>query len=428
MDLTRPSIPVILPELLAPGGSMDKCRIALLYGADAVYLAGKDFGLRGFAHNLNNEELARAVFLAHLHRKKIYVTVNIFARQSDLDKLPDYLTYLGELGVDALIVSDPGVLLLARKYAGSVPIHLSTQANTTNSLSVKFWRDSGISRINLARELSYPEIAEIAEAANKEQMELEVFVHGSMCMSYSGRCLMSAFLNHRSANSGYCTQPCRWPYSLVEEKRPGEYFPVMEDSRGTYIFNSRDLCLIAHIGELAALGIRSFKIEGRMKGALYLASVTRAYRQAIDRCEGGPANYRVESDWTRDLLSISHRPYTSGFLFENSITPDAGIETDISYLQSHTLAGIVREFPDRNPAGMVCLEARSRLKAGQVLEFLFPDGSSRYHALDLFTDVYGNALQEAHPNKWITFPIEFPVLNRQVVRTAGASNGKTGIS
>ncbi|MEN6441808.1 MAG: U32 family peptidase [Syntrophobacter sp.] len=428
MDQTRPGLPVILPELLAPGGSLEKCRIALLYGADAVYLAGKDFGLRGYAHNLDTEELAQAVFLAHLHGKKVYVTVNVFARQADLDRLPDYLRYLRELGADALIVSDPGVLLLAGKYAAGIPIHLSTQANTTNSMSLKFWRDQGISRINLARELSFTEVADIAEAAAGEQIELEVFVHGSMCMSYSGRCLISAYLNRRSANSGYCTQPCRWSYSLVEEKRPGEYFPVMEDARGTYIFNSRDLCLIEHIGRLAALGIRSFKIEGRMKGALYLASVTRAYRQAIDGCSRGWDNYRVDASWMRDLLEISHRPYTNGFLFEDPSVPDASIETGISYLQSHTLAGIVREFPDRDSSGKVCLEARSRLKIGQKLEFLFPDGSSRYQVLDHFADVCGNKLMEAHPNKWITFSAEFPVLKQQVVRTPGAPNGQAGIS
>ncbi len=428
MNQTRPSLPVILPELLAPGGNLDKCRIALLYGADAVYLAGKDFGLRGFAHNLDTEELARAVFLAHMHAKKVYVTVNIFARQADLAALPDYLEYLRELEVDALIVSDPGVLLLARKYAADIPLHLSTQANTTNSMSLRFWRDQGISRINLARELSFTEVAEIAEAAARERIELEVFVHGSMCMSYSGRCLMSAFLNRRSANSGYCTQPCRWSYSLVEEKRPGEFFPVTEDPRGTYIFNSRDLCLIEHIGQLAALGIRSFKIEGRMKGALYLASATRAYRQAIDRCSGGYENYRVDAAWMKDLLRISHRPYTNGFLFEDPDAPDASIETDISYVQSHTLAGIVRMHPDRNSSGTVCMEARSRLKTGQELEFLFPDGSSRYHSLDLLTDLAGNRLMEAHPNRWITFPAEFPVFEQQVVRTPSPSNGRAGIS
>ena len=258
------------PELLSPGGSLEKLRIAFLYGADAVYASGKDFGLRGFAHNLDTEELAAATVISHLLGKKIYITVNIFARQPDLKKIPPYLEYLQELKVDALIISDPGVVLLARKYAPEIPIHLSTQANTTNSSSVEFWVEQGVRRINLARELSFREIAEIAK---KSKAEIEIFVHGAMCMSYSGRCLMSAFLNppgpplekgeanpprpalqkggNRSANSGFCTQPCRWSWGLVEEKRPGEVFPVQQDGRGTYIFNSKDLCLLEEIGELA---------------------------------------------------------------------------------------------------------------------------------------------------------------------------------
>ena len=254
------------PELLSPGGSLEKLRIAFLYGADAVYASGKDFGLRGFASNLDAEELAVASRIAHGCGKKLYVTVNIFARGSDLDKIPAYLEYLQELQVDALIISDPGVLLLARKYAPHVAVHLSTQANTTNALSVKFWQEQGVRRINPARELSFAEIAEIVKSS---EAEIEIFVHGAMCMSYSGRCLMSGFLNapkpleakdgtarpyivNRSANSGFCTQPCRWSWGLVEETRPGEFFPVEQDSRGSYILNSKDLCLLEEIGSYGA--------------------------------------------------------------------------------------------------------------------------------------------------------------------------------
>ncbi len=352
-------------ELLSPGGSLEKLRIALLYGADAVYASGKDFGLRGFAHNLDTEELAAASLIAHRLGKKIYITVNIFARQPDLKKISPYLEYLQELKVDALIISDPGVLLLARKYAPQIPIHLSTQANTTNSSSVQFWQEQGVRRINLARELSFPEIAEIAK---KSKIEIEMFVQGAMCMSYSGRCLMSSFLNpprpplkkggennpvrpplqkglNRSANSGFCTQPCRWSWGLVEEKRPGEFFPVEQDSRGTYIFNSKDLCLLEEIGALARIGIDSFKIEGRMKGALYLASVTRAYRQAIDRCVDRRTAYRVEPDWIEDLQRVSHRPYTKGNLFGNAQMRKSDVETEIAYVQTHALAGICTPLP-----------------------------------------------------------------------------------
>ncbi len=441
------------PELLSPGGSLEKLRIAFLYGADAVYASGKDFGLRGFAHNLDTEDLAAASFIAHRHDKKIYVAVNIFARQPDLKKIPPYLEYLQELKVDALIISDPGVLLLARKYAPEIPIHLSTQANTTNSSSVEFWQEQGVRRINLARELSFREIAEIA---GESKAEIEMFVHGAMCMSYSGRCLMSAFLNppgpslgnggensavhhrrsvNRSANSGFCTQPCRWSWGLVEEKRPGEVFPVQQDALGTYVFNSKDLCLLEEIGALARLGIDSFKIEGRMKGPLYVASVTRAYRQAIDRwaCYGGwksgdggrETEYRAEQNWIEDLQKVSHRPYTKGNLFESAQTQTSNVETRISYLQTHTLAGLVRPRPDGDSmsadlgaGGKIFVEVRSRLVRGRRLEFLYPDGSSGSHFLDSFEDINGNRLSEAHPNKWIRFCIDFPVFPLQAVRVS----------
>ncbi len=445
------------PELLSPGGSLEKLRIAFLYGADAVYASGKDFGLRGFAHNLDTEELAEASLIAHRLDKKIYVAVNIFVRQPDLEKIPQYLEYLQELKVDALIISDPGVLLLARKYAPEIPIHLSTQANTTNSSSVAFWQEQGVRRVNLARELSFREMAEIA---GKSKAEIEIFVHGAMCMSYSGRCLMSAFLNHlpgpsekageknpprprrsvnRSANSGFCTQPCRWSWGLVEEKRPGEFFPVQQDSRGTYVFNSKDLCLLEEIDALARIGIDSFKIEGRMKGPLYVASVTRAYRQAIDRCAerrtayrgrkpeagGRKTEYRVEPNWIEDLQKVSHRPYTKGNLFESAQTQKADVETRISYLQTHTLAGLVRHRPDCDsmPAdlgagGKIFFEARSRLVPGRRLEFLYPDGSSASHFLDSFEDINGNRLSEAHPNRWIRFCVDFPVFAFQTVRVS----------
>lgn len=417
MDQIVRTLPVNSPELLAPGGSIEKCRIALLYGADAVYAAGQDFGLRGFAPNLDTEELAEAVFYAHLQGRKIYVTVNIFARQADLKRLPAYLEYLAYLGVDGLIISDPGVLLLARRHAPRIPIHLSTQANTTNASSVKFWHDQGVSRINLARELELSELAEIAEAAAEEHVEIEMFVHGSMCMSYSGRCLMSAFLNNRSANSGYCTQPCRWSYRLVEEKRPGEYFPVMEDQRGTYILNSKDLCLLEYLDRLTAIGIRSFKIEGRMKGALYLAGVTRSYRQALDRCVKSPGTFRVESAWLEDLHSLSHRPYTTGMLFQTGALPDAKVEGRVAYVRSHTLAGIVRADPEGNFPGQALVQVRSRLTPDQRLEFMFPDGSSKFHTPGAFHDLVGNSIREAHPNGWIRFPVDFPVFPLQVLRT-----------
>ena len=433
------------PELLAPGGTLEKIRIAFLYGADAVYASGKDFGLRGFARNLDAEELATATFISHRLGKKIYVTVNIFAREPDLEKLPAYLEYLAELGVDALIISDPGVLALARKYASDIPIHLSTQANTTNSSSVEFWCRQGVCRINLARELS---LSEIAVIALKSKAEIEVFVHGAMCISYSGRCLMSSFLNpsapppkkggenggtspllqkgwDRSANGGFCTQPCRWSWGLVEEKRPGEVFTIEEDRRGTYIFNSKDLCLIEEVGELAHIGVDSFKIEGRMKGPLYLASVTRAYRLAVERYADRRTAYTVEPAWFEDLEKVSHRPYTKGNFFGNHQSSGSNVERHISYVQTHTLAGIVRACPDCDAAGeewktdgKIFLEARSRLVPGIRLEFLNPDGSSIFHLLDSFEDINGNRLSQAHPNSLVRFHVDFPVFPFEAVRTA----------
>ncbi|MDY0038994.1 MAG: U32 family peptidase [Desulforhabdus sp.] len=413
------------PELLAPGGSLEKCRIAFAYGADAVYVGGKEYSLRAAARNLNREELAILCFLAQRLRRKVYVAVNTFARDADLRSLPSFLEYLQDIRVDAIIVSDPGVLALARRLAPDVALHLSTQANTTNSLSLAFWREQGIERVNLARELSFSEIEKIRQDCDTE---LEVFVHGAMCVSYSGRCLLSALLNQRSANLGACTQPCRWSYRLVEEKRPGQYFPIDEDQKGTYIFNSKDLCLIDELGKLMELGIDAFKIEGRMKGSLYLASVIRAYRQAIDKYWKSPGEYRALREWHEDLERVSHRPYTRGFLFADFLTDEVSPKT--AYVQNHTLAGIVRHLPEEEcnddcPAAFgtgnpVCMEVRTRLTSGTMLDFLFPDGTNQRLRLDSFADLAGNPLQVAHPNTWIRFHAPFASFPLQVVSVSAS--------
>jgi len=411
------------PELLAPAGSLEKCRIAFLYGADAVYVGGKEYNLRSYAENLDSGELAEACYLAHRLEKKLYVTVNAFARELDLGTLPRYLQYLQEIGADAIIVSDPAILLLAKRWAPEAPLHLSTQANTTNSLSVQFWQNQGICRINLARELTFEEVQEIQKVA---AIELEVFVHGAMCIAYSGRCLLSAFMNGRSANRGLCTQPCRWSYSLVEEKRPGEYFPIREDSRGSYIFNSKDLCLLEHLGKLMAIGVHAFKIEGRMKGALYLASVIRTYRQAIDRYWEAPEVFEVDRKWREDLAWVSHRPYTKGLLFNDSAACQ-GVETATSYVQTHTLAGIVRPAPQsrwetslsphNDGEDWTYIEVRSRLLPGMELHFLGNDGATTIHALGDFQDLSGNPLPVAHPNTWIRVHLTFRTFPNEVIRT-----------
>ncbi|MCK8602006.1 peptidase U32 family protein [Desulfoferrobacter suflitae] len=410
------------PELLAPAGSLEKAQIAFAYGADAVYAGGTNFSLRASARNLNREELAALCFSAHKLGRKVYVAVNTFARNRDLTALPPYLEYLQDIQVDALILSDPGVLLLAKQWAPDVSLHLSTQANTTNSLSVAFWGKQGIRRVNLARELSYSEVQTIRK---ETAMELEVFVHGAMCVSYSGRCLLSAILNRRSANLGRCTQPCRWSYRLVEEKRPGQYFPIQQDQSGTYIFNSKDLCLIEELDQLMELGIDALKIEGRMKGALYLANVIRTYRQAIDHCCDAAGSYVVRRDWVDDLARVSHRPYTKGMLFPEPRETTGDVSPSTSYVQTHTLAGIVRPFPEsrwepenvllRNTTGWVCMEVRSPLKEGSVVEFLYPDGRTLPLTLNSFEDLLGNRLQVAHPNSWIRFPAPLEVFPLQVV-------------
>lgn len=419
------------PELLAPGGSLEKCRIAFLYGADAVYAGGREFSLRGHARNLTDEELAAACFLAHSMKKKLYVTVNTFARESDMRRLPGYLEYLQDIGADALIISDPGVLLLARKHAPRIPIHLSTQANTMNSSALSFWKSQGVRRVNLARELTFSELQAVS---GQSGVELEVFIHGAMCISYSGRCLLSAFLNERSANRGLCTQPCRWSYRLVEEKRPGQYFPVIEDDNGSYIFNSRDLCLLDSLDRLMELGIHSFKIEGRMKGVLYLASTVRTYRQAVDALIENPLDYKVKKHWMEDLDRVSHRPYTRGLLFADSRQEGSPVASETSYCQTHTLAGIVRPSPHnswaRSLSGlspkrhMVYVEVRSRLTPGTLLDFLNPDGTTVSHLLDDFEDLQGNALNVAHPNTWIRFPASLPVFPCQVVRMKRVADAK----
>ncbi len=297
-------------ELLAPAGNLEKLKIAIRYGADAVYFGGKEFSLRAKAGNLTLEEIEEAIVYCRDHGVKAYVTVNIFARNRDLMPVRRYLSLLSRLGPDAIIVSDPGILALSRNQAPNVPIHLSTQANTTNYLSALFWQEHGVKRINLARELGIEEIRHIRQ---KITAELEVFIHGALCISYSGRCMLSLYLTGRDANRGTCAHPCRYSYRLQEEKRPGEFFPVEEDGRGTYIFNSKDLCLIKRLRELVDAGVDSLKIEGRMKGIFYLATVVRAYRATLDALLDDDIYPSTLKKAERELYLISSRQYTENF-------------------------------------------------------------------------------------------------------------------
>ncbi len=419
------------PELLAPGGTLEKIRIAFRYGADAVYAGGKRFNLRVQAGNLDDEELAHAVFLARTWNKKLYITLNAFPHQRETTDLEKSLRHVADLNPHGIIVSDPGVIRIARRIAPHVPIHLSTQANTTNAESVLFWQDHGIHRVNLARELSWREIAAIRKSV---RMELEIFIHGALCMSYSGRCLLSAYLNRREANRGLCTQPCRWKYRLMEEKRPGEYFPVEEDARGTYIFNSKDLCLLPKLPEVLALGIDALKIEGRMKGAHYLATVVRTYRNAIDRYFEDPDRFRTDPQWLEELHRISHRPYTYGLLFPDESFDGAAVSHETAYRRTHTLAGIVRRHPREHaehPAGgtsshgRIVMEARSPVEVGDTVEFLYPDGRNVSFHVPEMTDLMGNPVHRTHPGQKVSFPVPFSTFPDQVIRMKTSARKKS---
>ena len=359
----------VKPELLAPAGNMEKLRMALLYGADAVYLGGKMFGLRAFSDNFSPDEMKEAVRFAHSMQKKVYVTVNIFAHNNDLTALPDYLRSLRDAGADALLISDLGVWSIAKEAVPQMPLHVSTQANTTNWAGVSAWERLGASRVVLARELSFAEMREIAE---RTEVELEAFVHGAMCISYSGRCWLSSYLTGRDGNRGACAQVCRWEFGLTEKKRPGEQFDVAEDERGTYIMNSRDLCLLPYLPELMKAGICSFKIEGRMKSAHYAASVASVYRRAIDACWENLDAFTVKKEWLEELEKVSHRPYTAGFALGG---PDAAAQEYASsaYIQTHEFVGLVRGWQ----GGRLTVEQRNHMKAGEILEVFLPDGSLR---------------------------------------------------
>lgn len=392
------------PELLAPAGNMEKLKMALLYGADAVYLGGKAFGLRAFGGNFTNEELQEAVDFAHKLGKKIYVTVNIFPHNSDIAKLPAYLTFLNEIKVDAILVADLGVFTLAKEYAPDVELHISTQANNTNWAAVNAWAELGASRVVLAREMSLEEVKEIRE---KCSVELEMFVHGAMCISYSGRCLMSNYLTGRDANRGSCAQPCRWNYALVEEKRPGQYFPVLEDERGTYIFNSKDMCLLPYLPDVIASGVDSLKIEGRMKSVHYAASVVKAYREAIDSYFAAPEQFEVKKEWVEELDKVSHRAYTTGFYYGRPTEKDQIYGTS-SYTQTSDFVGLVLDYDEKN--GFATVEQRNNMKVGQEIEIFQPHLAGYRQILQEMYNDEGEAIQVApHPQQIVKIRMDRPV-------------------
>ena len=384
------------PELLIPASSLEVLKTAVVFGADAVYIGGEAFGLRAKAKNFSMEEIQEGIAFAHAHDVKVYITANILAHNGDLSGVRAYFEELKEIKPDALIISDPGVFMIAREVCPEIDIHISTQANNTNYGTYQFWHQLGARRVVTARELSMAELKEIREKAPAD-LEMETFIHGAMCISYSGRCLLSNYFTGRDANRGACTHPCRWKYAIVEETRPGEYMPVYENERGTYIFNSKDLCMIEHIPELIDSGIDSFKIEGRMKTALYVATVARTYRKAIDDYLESPELYQKNMDWYLDQISnCTYRQFTTGFFFGK---PDesAQIYDNNTYVKEYTYLGIIGEC---TADGLYRIEQRNKFSVGEQIEIMKPDGRNIPAVVRRIVDEEGQEMQSApHPKQ-----------------------------
>ena len=383
-------------ELLVPASSLEVLKIAVIFGADAVYIGGEAFGLRAKAKNFSHEDMAEGIAFAHEHGVKVYVTVNILAHNGDLPGVREYLQELKELKPDALIIADPGIFTYAREICPEIECHISTQANNTNYETYRFWYRLGAKRVVTARELSLKEIQEI-RANIPDDMEIETFVHGAMCISYSGRCLLSNYLVGRDANQGACTHPCRWKYSIVEESRPGEYMPVYENERGTYIFNSKDLCMIEHMDDVLTSGIDSLKIEGRMKTALYVATVARTYRKAIDDYLEDPAKYQANMSWYQEQIAgCTYRKFTTGF-FYGKPSEEAQIYDNNTYEKGYTYLGFAEAVDER---GLVQITQRNKFLVGETIEIMKPDGTNLLVTVKAIYDEEGNSVESApHPQQ-----------------------------
>lgn len=399
------------PELLAPAGNLEKLKIAFKYGADAVYCGGYHFGLRAGADNFSKEDLKEGTIYAHENNGKIYVTVNIIPHNEDLIGLTDYLHQLEEIDVDGIIVSDPGVLYLIKEEEIKIPLHLSTQANTVNWASAKFWKGMGFDRVILARELSKEEIKEIRQKSN---IGLEFFIHGSMCISYSGRCLLSNYLAGRDANRGKCAHSCRWKYHLVEEKRPGEYHPIFEDENGAYILNSKDLCLIEYIPQIMSLNVDSLKIEGRMKSVHYVATVTKTYREAINKFYNNPEEFSYREEWLKELEKVSHREYTTGFFNSPPDESDHNYESS-SYKREYDFMGIIKDYyPKKN---LALVEVRNKFYQGDKVEIFGPERTAFSVEVDFIINEDGEKVKTApHPQQLIKIPVNKKVKADYIVR------------
>ncbi|MBE5993691.1 MAG: U32 family peptidase [Paenibacillaceae bacterium] len=386
-------------ELLIPAGSLEVLKTAVIYGADAVYIGGEAFGLRAKAKNFTNDDIREGIAFAHKHGVKVYITANILAHNDDLSGVEEYFNELKEIKPDAVIISDPGVFAIAKRVIPDMELHISTQANNTNYGTYLFWHQLGAKRVVSARELSLAEIKEI-RGKIPEDLEIESFIHGAMCMSYSGRCLLSNYMTGRDANQGACTHPCRWKYSIVEEKRPGEYMPVYENERGTYIFNSKDLCMIEYIPEMMDAGIDSFKIEGRMKTALYVATVARTYRKAIDDYNKDPELYKANMDWYRsEIGKCTYREFTTGFYFGK---PDetTQIYDNNTYVKNYTYLGTVEAVDER---GFARIEQKNKFTVGETIEVMKPDGRNLEVTVKGIWNEDGEAQESAPHSRQILF-------------------------
>ena len=400
-------------ELLAPAGDLEKLKIAVDYGADAVYFGGEMFSLRAGAGNLTIEEIEEGVAYAHERNVKCHMTFNIFAHNEDIAPLSDYLQRIKHIPVDAYIVSDPGVIALIKEAVPDAELHLSTQANMTNYVTANFWHSQGVKRIVLARELTFGEIKDIRSRI-PESMDLEAFIHGAMCISYSGRCLLSNFMIDRDANRGQCAHPCRWKYRLVEEQRPGEYYPVEEDERGTYIMNSKDLCMLEHIPDIVEAGVSSAKIEGRMKSVFYVATIVSAYRRAIDAYYEDPDNYVFDPSWMTELKKVSRREFTTGFYYNKPTDEDQNYQTS-AYTRDYSFIGMVKDFEPETC--MAVVEQRNKMSVGEEIEVFGPGRDFFSQKLEVLLDEEGQPIESApHPQQIVKIKMKEPVEKNFILR------------
>ncbi|MGA1869777.1 MAG: peptidase U32 family protein [bacterium] len=395
-----------IPQLIAPAGNFEKLIIALHYGADAVYLGDSRFSLRAMAKNFNEEEVQLAIGYTHKKGAQAYITANIFPHNRDIGLLREYVHCIKELGADGIIISDAGLLCMVKEIAPNLPVHISTQANITNYESALFWEKMGAKRLILARELSLDEIKEIRQ---KVSLELEIFVHGSICVSYSGRCYISSFLAYKSANRGMCTNSCRWSYTLMEEKRPGQYFPVFEDDRGTYLLSSKDLCLIEYVPEIAKVGITSVKIEGRMKGINYLGGVVKTYREALDSLKNPP--YIIKDYWLKELSSFSNRGYTRGKLFGDKDNMSINFD-GINYRRSHDFIGQITAVHNDHAE----VELRNKLYCGDTIEFLTPGLEDTVWKVTSLGDLDGNIKEFGNTQERVIINVPAHIRRHDLIR------------